>query len=341
MNVHLTMQVPRSPDLNHTVDRFQRKLEPLLFVFQPELVQLQGRLLRHSSREGVRCRLNLHLPTGQLSSEEGAATAQAAFRAASDDLIRQLQKHKQRLRETRMRPAGGRIRPRPVVEAGSGAGNANLGAYFGAQYGHILAFIRRQIQLRERLGELPAGRLEPEEVMDEVVLAALQAMPDAAALNRGRWLLLLAAAAIRKLTKANSSRQHGIELRSLDQDAQSADGASSDDNGEGDEALELQDFVRSPHADPEQTALAAEAMDRLAAALARIPRELRHDLVLYMLEGFRPQELAQVSGRNEAEVRAALEQAQQALRQQSAPQPVLARFGSRSGRRLKLQPQQG
>lgn len=338
MNVHLTVQVPRSRDLNETMDRFQRKLEPLLFAFQPELVQLQGRLLRHSSREGVRCSLNLHLPTGQLSSEDGAATAQAAFRAASEELVRQLQKHKQRLRETRSRPAAGLSR-RHEAPAG-GESPASLGAYFGAHHAQVLAFVQRQIKLRERLGELPAGRLEPEEVMNEVVLAALQAKPDAAALNRGRWLLLLAAAAIRKLAKAYAPRQHGVEMRSLDQPV--APGAtSSDDAGDGEESLELQDVVSSSHADPEQTALAAEAMDRLAAALARIPREFRHDLVLYLLEGFRPQELAQVSGRHEAEVRAALEQAQQALRQQALPPPAKAKFDARPGRRLKLQPQQG
>ncbi|MGH9393860.1 MAG: hypothetical protein ACRD1E_06790, partial [Terriglobales bacterium] len=103
MNLHLTVQVPRSPDLNQILDRFQQKLALLLFAFQPELVQLQGRMVRHTSREGVLCRLNLHLPTGQISSEHTAKSAQIALRRSGEDLLRQLKKHKQLLRETRPR----------------------------------------------------------------------------------------------------------------------------------------------------------------------------------------------------------------------------------------------
>ncbi|MGH9393165.1 MAG: hypothetical protein ACRD1E_03280 [Terriglobales bacterium] len=66
-------------------------------------------------------------------------------------------------------------------------------------------------------------------------------------------------------------------------------------------------------ASPEESAAAAEAMERLAAALQRLPATQRHDLVLYLLEGFRPAELAQLSGRSLAQVMASLEQAEAGL----------------------------
>ncbi|MGH9488500.1 MAG: RNA polymerase sigma factor [Terriglobales bacterium] len=311
MNLHITVQVSRSPDLNQMLDRLQHKLDSLLLVFQPELVQLQGRLVRHTSREGVCCRLNLHLPTGQMSSETTAAAPAAALRAAAEDLVRQLHRHKQRLRETRPRFRPGRawMPPRPAPVTGEQR-QADLAAYFGGHYDHLLAFVRRQIALREQLGELPRGWLEPAEVLNEVVVAALDARPAEMQLHRGRWLLVLCATAIRTLTKDYGERRHGLQLRSLED-------AEAGPEMEGDELEEqhrLEDRLRSAEADPEENAAAVEAMRRLISALARLPLLQRHDLVLYLLEGFRPHELAQLSHRSEIDVRASLEQAEAELR---------------------------
>lgn len=315
MNLHLTVQVPRSPDLNQIIDRLQRKLDALLFAFRPELVQLQGRLTRHTQREGVRCQLNLHLPTGQLSSDEAAGTAQAAFRAAGDELTRQLKKHKQRLREIRprLRPWAAPARPRTALATGSR--RADLAGYFGAHYEHLLGFVRRQLELRELLGEMPTAWLDPHEVLDEVVVTALGARPAAPSLNRGRWFLLLAAQAIRQLAQVYGDHPHGQQMHSLDQPA--PDGfarraAEVDESGR--KATRLHDVVASDHANPEEAAQAAEAMGRLAAALTHLPGPARHDLVLYLLEGFRPKELAQLSKRTEAEVRQSLDEAEAGLR---------------------------
>jgi len=349
MNTHLTVQVPRSPDLNQLIDRFQHKLEPLLFAFQPELVQLQGRMVRHNNREGVLCNLNLHLPTGQLSSEVAAATAQTAFRQASSDLVRQLNKHKQRLRETRPHFKKAAVpRPRPEVAEAGARRRRDLAGYFGSHSEHLLAFVRRQIALRERLGELPAGRLDPAEVLDEVVVAALSSRPSSLTLNRGRWLLLLAAEAIRKLAKEQGERQHGQRMESLEAPMQLASGdAASDDFAEQRaDRVRLEDTLASNRASPEETAVAREAMSRLAAALEPLPKLQRHDLVLYLLEGFRPRDLAQLSGRSEDEVKLSLQQAETALHAGARLPDLLqhrlplelqsARPAGRRGRRARL-----
>lgn len=338
MNLHMTVQVPRSPEFNQVVDRFQHKLETLLMVFQPELVHLQGRLVRHTSREGVCCRLNLRLPTGQLSSEAAAATAPAALRSAAEELTRQLHRHKQRLRETRPR-FHARVRRPALPPVRSAERHADLAAYFGAHYAHMIAFVRRQIVLREHLGEIPQGWLEAPEVLNEVVVAALDARPSALQLNRGRWLLLLSAAAIRDLSRAYGERHHGQAHRSLEEAVE----RGGDSGEEADEPIRLQDRLASAIADPEENAAEIEAMERLSAALRPLPAPQRHDLVLYLLEGFRPQEMAQLSGRAESEVRASLEQAEarlrqrtdlpQILRRQLAPSPTVGSRPSRSVRR--------
>lgn len=313
MNVHLTFQIPRSEDLDQSVLRLQQKLDHLLRAFQPELVQLQGRLVRHSGREGVVCRLNLHLPTAQLSSEETEATAKVALRAAGEDLIRQVQKHKARLREGRSQPqarlpqepgAGVVARNgKPVRAPGmrlveAKAANAqrrnDLAGYFGVHYGEVLGFVQRQIRLRERLGELPVGSLEPTEVLNEAVMAALDDQPEIVPMSRGRWLLLLAAGAMRRLVKANSNIQHGQELLTLNSDPMAGD-----------------------EPDPEELASTTEMMQQLATALQSLPAVQRHDLVLYLLEGFRPSELARISHRRTQEVEVSLREAENALQGRS------------------------
>jgi RNA polymerase sigma factor (sigma-70 family) len=322
MNLHLTVQIPRSPELNQQIDRFHQKLEPLLVAFQPELVQLQGRLVRHTSREGVLCRMTLHLPTAQLSSEKAAATAQAAFRAAAEDLVGQLHKHKQRLRLTRPHVRRKRRLALPIPMPSPVERQTELGGYFGAHADEVLAFVRRQIELREHLGELPAGRLEPLEVLDEVVVTALSAKPGSVSANRGRWLLMLAAQAIRKLAKEYGDHAHGQELQSLDTAP-----ALRPSDGEGTGGLRLAEVIAADRRNPEQVAMAAEALERLAKALLRLPPPQRHDLVLYLLEGFRPQELAELTHRSESEVRRSLEQAEAGLQMQpGTPELLSERF---------------
>lgn len=318
MNVHLTVQVPRSPDLDHLIDRFHHKLEPLLLVFQPGLVQLQGRLVRHTSREGVLCRLTLHLPTGQLSSEAAAPTAQSAFRGAGEELVGQLNKHKQRLRETRprQRAGDGDFVSAPAPDRGGEAEaaarrRAEMAGYLGADYPRLLAFARRQVTLREHLGELVPGRLDPHEVLDEVVVAAIEAPPEPPPADRGRWLLRLAAAAMRRLSADYGGRQHGQKVQALDHDPLARD-----------------------EADPEEQAAAAEMMAQLAEAMRSLPPSQRHDLVLYLLEGFQPQELAALSRRSDAEVENSLQSAETALRAHPNLPPRL-----RQRLRLGLDPQ--
>lgn len=298
MNRQITLQIPHSTEMDALVERLQAKLEPLLAAFQPDLVQLQGRLVRHTSREGVTCRLNLHLPTGQLSSVHSAVTAQMAWRGASEDLLRQLHRHKQRLRETRPREHHGvnGVRPpalRPEVARALAARRADLAGYFGGHYGELLAFVRRQLAWSASGADGAAVRLDPEDVLDEVVLLALQAEPRELQQNRGRWLRLLAAAAVHRLEKNYGRREHGLDLAPLDADPR-ADGEP----------------------DPEQLAVLNEMMEQLSLALQHLPTAQRRDMILFMIEGFRPEELAQISSRSRHDVEASLRSAASTLSRQ-------------------------
>src|ERR1700758_522373 len=98
MNVHVSYRLPKNPavekDIQHQIEKLQRRLH----VFRPELVHLKGMLEELSPREGTAVSLNLRLPSGQMAVQKTAPTATAAVKAAFEDLLQQLNKHKEILR---------------------------------------------------------------------------------------------------------------------------------------------------------------------------------------------------------------------------------------------------
>ena len=98
MNVHVSYRLPKNPvvekDVQHQIEKLQKRLQ----VFRPELVHLKGMVEEVSAREGTAVSLNLRLPSGQMAVQKTASTATAAVRAAFEDLLQQLNKHKEILR---------------------------------------------------------------------------------------------------------------------------------------------------------------------------------------------------------------------------------------------------
>src|SRR5207248_10920075 len=100
MNVHVSYKVHKTPDIekeiNHQIDKLRKRLQ----VFRPELVHLKGSVEQNSPREGTVVSLNLRLPSGQMAAQESASSATTAIKAAFDDLLGQISKHKDLLRST-------------------------------------------------------------------------------------------------------------------------------------------------------------------------------------------------------------------------------------------------
>src|SRR6266576_3316570 len=73
-----------------------------------DAMHLKGSVEQNSPREGTIVSLNLRLPSGQMAVREAAPTAAAAIKAAFDDLLQQLTKHKDLLRSSHKWPRGRR-----------------------------------------------------------------------------------------------------------------------------------------------------------------------------------------------------------------------------------------
>src|SRR6476620_2632574 len=104
MNVHISYKVHKTPDIEKEINHLIEKLGKRLQVFRPELVHLKSVIEQNSPREGTTVSLNLRLPSGQMAVQESASSATAAVKAAFDDLLQQLTKHKDLLRSSHKWP---------------------------------------------------------------------------------------------------------------------------------------------------------------------------------------------------------------------------------------------
>ena len=98
MNVHVSYRLHKTPavekDIQHQVEKLRKRLQ----VFRPELVHLKGTVEQNLPREGTSVSLNLRLPSGQMAVQAKASTAEAAIKSAFEDLLQQVNRHKELLR---------------------------------------------------------------------------------------------------------------------------------------------------------------------------------------------------------------------------------------------------
>ena len=100
MNVHISYRDHKTPDVEKEINHLIAKLRKRLQVFRPELVHLRGTVEQSSPREGITVSLNLRLPSGQMSVQKSASGASPAVKAAFDDLLQQISRHKDLLRSS-------------------------------------------------------------------------------------------------------------------------------------------------------------------------------------------------------------------------------------------------
>ena len=160
MNVHIGYKVRKTPDIEKEVHQQVEKLRKRLQAFRPELVHLKGLIEENSPREGVVVSLNLRLPSGQMAAQKKASTPSSAVKAAFDDLLGQITRHKDLLRSTHKWPRwrrGTETRPeRQVpfedtlasVQAPLISGD-DVRTYVNVNLARLERFVERELYFRE------------------------------------------------------------------------------------------------------------------------------------------------------------------------------------------------
>jgi ribosomal subunit interface protein len=296
MNVHISYKISKTSDLEKLINRQVERLNRYLQVFRPELVHLRGFVEENSMREGVVVSLNLRLPSGQMAAHERSATATTAIKTAFDGLAEQLKKHKEQLRSQHTWPRrhvpGNAVAGMVPFEQTLAAirletvSASDISSYVDVNLPRLKRFIQRELDFREREEQIPPGRIAPDEIVDEVISDALSDRYDRPErMKLEPWLYKLAKQAIHRLGFEDGSEPHVAG------------------DGIPDTAIDT----------PEELAAQRELISLVESTLRDAGRNERETFILFTIEGFTLEEIADISNHTVEEVRAFIRRAREYL----------------------------
>ena len=313
MNVHVSYRIHKVPavekDVQHQIEKLQKRLQ----VFRPELIHLKGMVEEVSAREGSSVSLNLRLPSGQMAVQKSAPTPTAAVRAAFEDLLQQVNKHKEMLRSSHKWQRGKRgnsTRPDAQVRAvpfeqtlaavfPPTVSSDDVRSYVNVNLARLARFVEREILIREAQGTIAPDSISKDEVIDEAIAGALgdgQEKPEKLALEP--WLYRQALSAIDQLSRADESNGNAVHL---EESARRPNVRGSDEAElqfhQPDESITAETVIPDFRvATPEQIMASDELLRMVASALRDLGAGPREAFILHALEGFSVEEIAAITG---------------------------------------------
>jgi DNA-directed RNA polymerase specialized sigma24 family protein/ribosome-associated translation inhibitor RaiA len=331
MNVHVSYRLHKTPavekDIQHQVEKLRKRLQ----VFRPELVHLKGMVEEISAREGTSVSLNLRLPSGQMAVQAKASTAAAAVKSAFEDLLQQVNKHKELLRSSHKWPRRqnetsarrnlsvpfeqtlAAVFP-PVVSAD------DVRSYVNVNLSRLERFVEREIYFRETSDLVAPDSITKDEVIDETIAAALgegnnQDKPERLALEP--WLYRLAIKALDELSRPEESNGGAVHL---EDSARKRNVKASDEPGlqfhQPDEAITEETIIADCRvATPEQIVGSDEMMRLIASALHDVSPVHREAFILFAIEGFGVDEISAITGAPPDKILSSISAARDHLRQ--------------------------
>jgi RNA polymerase sigma factor (sigma-70 family) len=337
MNVHISYKIQKNPaldkDINHLIEKLRKRLQ----VFRPELIHLKGVVEQNSPREGTTVSLNLRLPSGQMAVQQSASTPSAAVKGAFDDLLQQLNKHKELLRSSHKWPRWrgvANVRPEPQVPfeetiaavQPTMVSSDDIRSYVNANLGRLERFVERELYFRETADQIAADSVTKDEVVDEAVVRALGdggEKPDRMALEP--WLYRLAMRAMNDLSAR--SQEMGASVH-LEDSARKPNVRASDEAElqfhQPDETLTGESVIADRRTStPEDIAYSDEMVTLVQFALGAAKRVDREAFILHGIEGFSVDEIAAITDRKPEEVRSSIAAAREHLRRSP---PLADRF---------------
>ena len=331
MNVHLSYRLPKLPavekDVQHQIDKLRKRLQ----VFRPELVHLRGVVEEASAREGTSVSLNLRLPSGQMAVETKAANANAAVKAAFEDLLQQLNRHKEMLRAShrwRRRRGdttrrGAPLREVPFEQTLAAVFPPTISAddirsYVNANLSRLERFVEREIYFREAQETTPPNSISKEEVIDQAIVSALgdgdQDKPEKLALEP--WLYRQALRALDELSAIDETNGSAVHL----EDSARRPNVKGSDEPElqfhqPDESITGATVIADSRiSTPEQIMASDELLRMIAAALHDLGPGPREVFILHAIEGFTVDEVTAITGLPQEQVLAFVSAARDHLR---------------------------
>ncbi len=328
MNVHISYRLHKTPaaekDIQHQIERLRKRLQ----VFRPDLVHLKGMIEEISAREGISVSLNLRLPSGQMAVQAKAPTAAAAVKSAFEDLLQQLNKHKELLRSThkwarRQNEASARRSTSVPFEQTLAAvfpatvSSDDVRSYVNVNLSRLERFVEREIYFREASDMFAIDSISKEEVIDETIAAALgdgQEKPERLALEP--WLYRLAMRALDELSRPEGTNGGAVRL---EESARKQNVRASDEPElqfhQPDETITEETIIADGRvATPEQIVGSDEIMRLIASVLHDLNPAHREAFILHAIEGFGVDEISAITGVPSGQVLVSISAARDHLR---------------------------
>jgi RNA polymerase sigma factor (sigma-70 family) len=330
MNVHVSYKVHKTPDIEKEISHQIEKIQKRLQVFRPDLLDLKAVIEENSAREGTIVSLNLHLPSGQLSAQAKAPSPTAAIKAAFDELIQQIGRHKDLLRSShkwRRWRGGPQESPEPGVPFEQTLAAVlpptisadDIGSYVNANLSRLERFVDRELYFRSADEEILEDGLSTPEVVNEVIARALGDHDRPEKLSLEPWLYRLALQAMNEMT----ARLHELESPVHLEDSRRRQNVEASDEPslqfhQPDEGWTRESAIPDRRVStPEQAAYSDEMIALVQAALRGVDRTDRETFLLYGIEGFSLVEIAAITGLHPEAVRESVQRARDCVR--SAP----------------------
>lgn len=327
MNVHVSYKVPKSPEIEKEISHQIEKLRKRLQVFRPELVHLKAAIEQNSAREGFQVTINLRLPSGQLAAQEKAPNATAAIKSAFDELVQQINRHKEILRSShkwRRRRGGAEESPEPGVpfeQTVAAVLPATISAddvrsYVNVNLSRLERFVERELYFRHAAQDTPEDGFTTIDVVDEVIALALSDGDRPEKLALEPWLYRLAMQVMDEM----SARLNDVESPVHLEDSRRRQNVLASDEPalqfhQADEGWTKESVIADRRlATPEQAAYTDEMMALIQSALRGADRSDREAFLLYGIEGFSLPEIAAITGRHPEEVRESIDRARERVR---------------------------
>lgn len=315
MNVHVSYRLHKDPavekDVQHQIEKLQKRLQ----IFRPELIHLKGMVEEVSAREGTSVSLNLRLPSGQLAVQAKAQTPSAAVRAAFEDLLQQVTKHKDILRSSHKWQRSRRgdttrlVAPMseipfeqtlaavfpPTISAD------DIRSYVNANLSRLDRFVEREIYIREAQDRILPDSVSKEEVIAEAIASAMsdgQEKPEKLALEP--WLYRQALRALDELSRNEESNGNAVHL---EDSARRPNVKASDEPAlqfhQPDESITGETVIPDSRiATPEQIMASDELLRLIASALRDLGSGPREAFILHAMEGFSVEEIVAITGQS-------------------------------------------
>ncbi len=342
MNVHLSFKAGKSPEIEREFQNHIQKLNRRLRAFKPDLVHLHA-LVDHGPHQEFSISLNLRLPSGQMAASSTSSTAEASLKAAFVELLAQITRHKDLLRGNFGRKARGADRGQrlaklatvPFEETFASVASARAAATEQAStqgataYGedgivnldHLREYVVHELALRVASGRVRPAQITADEVIDEVMVAALsRENGDAQLLPEENYFHRLALRAIRQLMNDNADiAEISLDAPAGQQDLSNEEVVLQFHQPDGD--LKAEFLLPDPGSQtPEEIYANEEMVAQLDMVLHEVGPQDREAFILFTLEGFTIEEIGRLSDRPPEDVRKSIHHARERV-QKSLPVP--------------------